>query len=712
MKYALTLSVLLFFLLILSCTSKKSKLINDDSKLNTSFQNSISITPSIYDTIKNLLKPSTQKWLKQEDSISENYFAKNSTYNSYLSYFEKLQSVSTEQNRLIKVSETLEYFYVRRDTVNGGDKIYHEKSINAQPVEIFDTNIHKLSEVVYLSPSYNSKILAIGFESGNGFTSDIIFYDLENKTLLKDKITNINTDYGEIQWLPDSTGFIYLYFPIVDKELKDFKNNSYSTLHILGKSKSLLPIYGNLDNLKIPSNFYPKIKISSSTDKYAIGYEATTDDFYSAHIISIEDITNGKLDWKPFYEVSDSIYFNLGIIKNDIFYFKKIINGSAALCSTKISKPDFENVNIIYQGNEEIQLNEFELTQDYLYYSTSKYGSEVALYKSNLHNDHLKIKLPFTPGYLNFLGASITHNFIGVGIDGWTSSYKRFIVGHSEELIPEDIRFHKDYPKYNGIETKQFMAKSYDQTEIPLTIIVNKNFKFDSSNEVLLYVYGAYGESISPYFEPMLLEWVSKGGVLAFAHVRGGGEKGKNWHIQGMKNLKYNSWKDLIACAEFLKLKKISNDGLISLYTSSAGGITAAMAINERPELFSSFIADVPRLNPYDLELDESLSSTSYIEYGSIKDSLEVKGLKAMDPFLNIRGKQNYPATLIMASYLDDRIPLWDNAKYILKLRDSSETNNPILFDIDYESGHSDYSSPYALYYSRLLSFAKSNMRR
>lgn len=710
-KTNLLISIATLFI-VLSCDKNKTSLTSYDEKAPKPLHKNIIVNSSIYDTLKNLSKPSVQKWFKNEDSISEAYFSQNLIYNSYLSNFNTIESSVSNQNQLITISETQEYFYIRKDTTSGSDKIYHRKTFNSPPTEVFDTKLNNLPNVSYLSVSYNSKILAIGFESGNGFTSDIIFYDLEHQKLLKDKISNINTDYGEIQWLPDNTGFIYLYFPVVDKNHAEFKKKSFSTLHILGANNELKPIYGNVGNLKIQSDFYPKIKISSSKDKYAIGYEASSNDFYSSHIIPIENITNGQLNWMPFFGVNDSIYFNLGIVKDDVFYCKKIINGSSALCYTNVLNPDFQNAEILYQGNDEIQVDEFEITKSNIYYSTAKYGSEIALYKTNKSIEDSEIKLPFTPGYLNFFGASIAHDFIGIGIDGWTSSYKRFIIEPSEELIPEKIRFNKKYPKYSEFQTKQYMAISHDNTEVPISIIVNKDFTYNSSNEVLLYVYGAYGESISPYFEPMLLEWIAQGGVLAFAHVRGGGEKGKNWHLQGMKNLKSNSWKDLIACAEFLKQKKISSDGLISLYTSSAGGITAAMAINERPELFSSFIADVPRLNPYDLELDGSLSSTSYLEYGSVKDSSEVKGLKAMDPFLNIKGKQKYPATLIMSSYLDDRIPLWDNGKYILKLRDSTTSNHPILLDIDYESGHSDYSSPYALYYSRLLSFAKTNMRR
>lgn len=96
------------------------------------------------------------------------------------------------------------------------------------------------------------------------------------------------------------------------------------------------------------------------------------------------------------------------------------------------------------------------------------------------------------------------------------------------------------------------MVKSHDGIEVPLSLVYDPQTIRGSENEVFIYVYGAYGESLSPFFYPMFLDWTTQGGILAFPHVRGGGEKGKGWHLQGQKTLKYNSWKDLIACTEAL----------------------------------------------------------------------------------------------------------------------------------------------------------------
>ncbi len=287
------------------------------------------------------------------------------------------------------------------------------------------------------------------------------------------------------------------------------------------------------------------------------------------------------------------------------------------------------------------------------------------------------------------------------------------VIDEKDNVQKELLSTESEYHDFADIISEQVMVSSHDGIEVPMSLVYKKGIKKNSDNEVFIFVYGAYGESLSPFFSPIFLDWAAQGGILAFPHVRGGGEKGKEWHEQGMKNLKYNSWKDLIACTEALIDMNLTKEGLISLYTNSAGGVTAAMAVNERPDLYSSFIAEVPRLNPFGLESSNTASSTSYLEYGTVKDSAEYVGLIKMDPYLNIKPNTNYPATLIMPSYNDDRIPLWDNGKYIAKLQKYNTANTAILMDIDYDSGHEtfgDYNETIRLY-SKIFSFAKSNMK-
>tara|TARA_R100000935_G_C2841513_1_gene171345 strand:+ start:7170 stop:9212 length:2043 start_codon:yes stop_codon:yes gene_type:complete len=675
----------------------------------------IKVTDDFYN-LNDIENEKVKKWFKLQDSLAEVYFDTIKSMQKYLERFKQLQNTSQSKVSMISVNEAGNYFYLKKDDSLGMGKLFYKQKLDAEEIELFDATHYASGdkEISYLKPSFDGKKIAIGFIENNDFSSKIKIYDLESGKFLNDEITNINPDFGGIEWLPDNSGFIYLYFPEVDASKPDFKKKSFSVLHKLGADNiNASPIFGADTNLEISADFYPKVKIGSSKDKYIIGYAASSDDYYDSFITKMSDVINGKPDWKPFFKKEDKIYYDQGELRGEEFIFRQGKLKGNSLAKINISSPDFNNPIILAEGTKDDPITKFEVTKDHIFFTRSLYGANVSLFKISSGNQLTQLDLPFTPGYISFFGESLSHNNMGVGLDGWTSNYTRYIINKEGNIQKEALSTESEYHDFADIISEQVMVSSHDGIEVPMSLVYKKGIKKNSDNEVFIFVYGAYGESLSPFFSPIFLDWAEQGGILAFPHVRGGGEKGKEWHEQGMKNLKYNSWKDLIACTEALIDMNLTKEGLISLYTNSAGGVTAAMAVNERPDLYSSFIAEVPRLSPFGLESSSTASSTSYLEYGTVKDSAEYVGLIKMDPYLNIKPNTHYPATLIMPSYNDDRIPLWDNGKYIAKLQKYNTANSPILMDIDYDSGHEtfgDYNETIRLY-SKIFSFAKSNMK-
>ncbi len=95
-------------------------------------------------------------------------------------------------------------------------------------------------------------------------------------------------------------------------------------------------------------------------------------------------------------------------------------------------------------------------------------------------------------------------------------------------------------------------ATSHDGTKVPVTLLYRKSTMLTADNPTLLVGYGAYGISQVPVYDPTRLAWLERGGIIAFAHIRGGGEYGEAWHRAGQKATKENTILDFIACAEFL----------------------------------------------------------------------------------------------------------------------------------------------------------------
>ena len=713
---------LLFFVLLcflLSCSQKNSVATWKYPEIAPTYKVQDYFGTTVIDNyhiLTDLQDSLVQNWFKSQDSLAESYFLNNIYLEKFKNRFHELEGRTSGDIRLIKIDEKGNYFYLRYDEAKDVDVLFYRENGDNSEAEIFNpgTYAHKNQNISYLEPSHDGTKIAIVFDPKEEFTSTVLIYDLVNKKMLKDQITNINPDFGEIEWLPDSSGIIYLYFPFVEKSNDNYKKKSYSVIHFLGsKPEKRTQVFGGNKSLGIAADYYPKVKIGSSLDSYIIGYAAKSGIFYDSFIAKVTDVVNGKPKWKPFFKISDKIYYNQGEIRGQNFIYRRATNEGNELCQVNINNPHFDNPKILATGSKDNPITQFEVTKDHIFFIREKFGVEVSIFRIDGLQKIVQLTPPFVPGYASFFGESVTHNNIVVGMDGWTSNYVRYRMDSKGDFINEGLLNSTQFPEFENLVSKQIMVNSHDGVEVPLSLVYRKDMKLDSNNEVFMYVYGAYGESMSPFFSPTYLEWVNQGGILAFPHVRGGGEKGEAWHTLGMKSLKYNSWKDLNACTETLIEMGYTRKGIISLYTNSAGGITAGMAVNERPELYSSFIAEVPRMHPLGLESATTASSTSYVEYGTIKDSLECLGLIKMDPYLNLKQNKYYPATLLMPSNGDDRIPLWDSGKYIAKLQKYNIAETPILMDIDYHSGHENSANFDASIdlNARIFSFAKSNMQ-
>ncbi len=668
-----------------------------------------------YANLNNLEDPMIALWLKSQDSLAEAYFLSNGLLQGYLVNFENFGNRQNGTISIVEVNEEGNYFYLKHDNSSGTRKLYFKENLSADEVELFDpANHNEITAITYLKPSFDGKKIAIGYRPDQNFSSTLRILDVKNKKFYREEITNINPSFGGIEWLPDSSGFIYLYFPVVDQKEPGYKKNSYSILHKLGDSLDVnKKVFGYNNTVNIPPDFYPKVKIGSSQDKYIIAYSASSSDYYDGYIAKVSDIISGNLNWIPFFKDEQKVYSAEGEVRGEEFIFRQGNETGNQISSVQILNPNFNNPEVLVEGTMENPIIKFDVTRDKVYYSQSKLGVEVSLWEIDDKKNITKFKTPFTPGYVTFFGGSVKNNSIGVELDGWTSNYTRFLITEEEGLKKEGLKSEILYPEFENLISEQIMVKSHDGVEVPLSLVYNPSL-LQTNNEVFIYVNGAYGESLNPFFYPIFLDWAARGGILAFPHVRGGGEKGKEWHLQGMKTLKHNSWKDLISCTEALIDKGFTKKGLISLYTASAGGVTAGMAVNERPDLFSSFIAEVPRLNPLGLESSATAKSTSYLEYGTVKDSLEFTGLVKMDPYYNLNTENEFPATLIMPVSKDDRIPLWDSGKYIAKLQKSNNTGTPVLMDIDYLNDHEGFGNfdDTVMLYSKIFSFAMSNMKR
>jgi prolyl oligopeptidase len=237
------------------------------------------------------------------------------------------------------------------------------------------------------------------------------------------------------------------------------------------------------------------------------------------------------------------------------------------------------------------------------------------------------------------------------------------------------------------LESAELKVKSYDGTLVPLSITHKKGLKTTGANPTLLVGYGAYGITEDPTYDPKLLAWYEAGGVYAVAHVRGGGEYGEDWHLAGKGPTKPNTWKDFIACAQFLIDDKITDSAHLGALGGSAGGITIGRSITERPDVFAAVIDAVPASDMLRMELTPN-GPPNIPEFGTVKTADGFKSLYEMSAYHHVKDGTPYPGVLVTTGWNDPRVISWQAGKMAARLQKATTSGRPVLLRVDYEAGH------------------------
>ena len=243
--------------------------------------------------------------------------------------------------------------------------------------------------------------------------------------------------------------------------------------------------------------------------------------------------------------------------------------------------------------------------------------------------------------------------------------------------------------------SQRLWATAPDGTQVPISLVVKREM-LGQPTPLYLYGYGAYGESLDPWFSHARLSLLDRGVAFAIAHVRGGGELGEAWYRAGKQEHKQNSFDDFIACAEHLIAHGFTSAAQLAISGGSAGGLLIGAVLNQRPELFAAAIAEVPFVDVLNTMLDPDLplTVTEYDEWGTPQEPEVHARIKAYAPYENVRA-QAYPATLVIAGYNDSRVQYWEAAKWVAKLRVTKTDDNLLLLKTELGAGHGGMSGRY-----------------
>ena len=202
-----------------------------------------------------------------------------------------------------------------------------------------------------------------------------------------------------------------------------------------------------------------------------------------------------------------------------------------------------------------------------------------------------------------------------------------------------------------------------------------------------------------PDFNKYLPSLLDRGYLYCIAHLRGGGYGGYEWYKDGKMLRKQNTFRDYIACAEYLIGRELTAPGKLVAWGESAGGLTIAASLNLRPELFQLALLGVPFVDVLSEMCDSStpLTTEEYDEWGDPHDKKYFDYMRQYDPIRNIDLAKDYPNMYIYSNRDDSLVGYWVPYNYYMKVKEADvfvSGEKSIMINIEMDYGHTGGTSP------------------
>jgi oligopeptidase B len=530
--------------------------------------------------------------------------------------------------------------------------------------------------------------------------------------------TDVSEDANLLAYTTDNTGFRQYRLHIRDLRTgKDLADTAEKVGSITWANDNKTLFYTVEDPAKRQYRLYrhklgaenknDELVYEEKDERFEIGVEKTRSRKYllllsSSHTTSEArylDANTPAGEWKLMVPREQGVEYypdHLG----DKFYIRSNDKGRTfRLVSAPVSDPGKNNWKEVVPTRPDVMLSDFESFQDFYVLLERENGLPQITVVNLATGEKKRIEFP-EPAYAAF--AQINREF-KTGMFRYSyqslvtppSVFDYDVEKHTSTLLKQnEVPGGYDMAKY---KSERIWATARDGVKVPISIIYRKDLKKDDgSNPLYVSGYGSYGISQAIAFGSTRLSLLDRGVVMAYVHIRGGGDLGKPWHDAGRMMHKMNTFTDFIDCTEYLVANKYGARDKIAIEGGSAGGLLMGAVTNLRPDLFKVVVAHVPFVDVMNTMLDASLPLTvgEYEEWGNPNEKAAYDYMVQYSPYDNLH-KTAYPAILVKTSFNDSQVMYWEPAKYVAKLRTLKTDNNPLILKTNMAGGHGGSSGRY-----------------
>ncbi|MBX7102996.1 MAG: prolyl oligopeptidase family serine peptidase [Gemmataceae bacterium] len=644
----------------------------------------------VVDNLHGVNVPDPYRWLEEGDNPAvREWTEKQNAYTR--SFLDALPGRAELRARLDQLMLTTalgvphpahgKYFYTKREASQNQPVLYVRDGVNGTDRVLIDINALTADGTTAMDwyyPSHDGKYLAYGLSAGGNEQSTLRVRDVATGKDLPVRIER--TRACSLAWLPDSSGFYYTRYAApgtIPAGEENYHRRVY--FHNLGDDPAKDPeIFGS----GRPKEDWPNVDLGPDGRWLAI----TQQQGWAKTEVYLIDTKSA--DKKPItlVEKVDAVF--QPHVRNDAIYIRTNHNAPRyQLYRVNPNHPERANWKLVLAESPDV-LERFEVIGKTLVtVSMKKAASALRFYRLGSGPAELirQAELP-TLGSITGLGAEPEGTELFYGFQSFTAptSVYRVSLADGKSDVWASVKADIAFDKY---EVTQVEYPSKDGTKVTMFLASKKGLPRDGNNPTLLYGYGGFNISLTPAFSATRFAFLEKGGVLAIANLRGGGEYGEEWHQAGMLGNKQNVFDDFIAAAEWLIANKVTNPNRLAIQGGSNGGLLMGAAMTQRPDLFRAVICQVPLLDM--VRYHKFLIARLWIpEYGSPDDSAHFQWLHAYSPYHRVKDGTKYPATLIATADGDSRVDPLHARKMAARLQAANAGPHPQLVRLESKAGH------------------------
>lgn len=604
-------------------------------------------------------------------------------------------SVSDRVTQVRRVAGEV-YFMERRGVADNQFKLTMRQGLTGKDKVLFDPGLlekrtRKPHAINWYSPSPDGSLVAVGVSQQGSEAATLSVLNARTGKAIGAPITR--ADFGGVDWTPDSKSLVFTRLQALGKGMAETQKYQHSQTYLLkvgNPLSSARPVFGTAtQGLDIGAAELPFVGLTHD-GRWALGYAVNgTQRELGLFIASQKSLLAGKPKWQRVVSAAHAVT-GVAYFDNTLYMVSYKGASRSRVLALNLDAPDMAAAKEIVAESERVVVN-VVAAADALYIETRD-GNVKRLYKRaySATASPVEVALP-VQGSFELTGegvATADPRLPGLVLElqSWTRARQVFTVAADGSVSNTALQPAGPFDAPADIVATEVKVKSHDGAMVPLSIIHRKGVVLDASHPTLLYGYASYGITEEPFFSIGRLAWLDAGGVFAVANPRGSSVYGQDWYKAGFQSTKPNTWKDFIACAEYLIAQKYTQPSKLGILGGSAGGILVGRAMTERPDLFAAVIPAVGALDSLRFETTPN-GVPNIPEFGSAKTEAGFKALLAMSTYANVRPAA-YPAVLLTHGVNDPRVEVWQSTKTAARLMAATTSGKPVLLRLDFDAGH------------------------